>query len=146
MRRVLVADISPASRSWLRAVMLLGPSRVSEVSTAWDLLDAVADGPPFDLIVASRQLPGMGGVEVLATLRTAGIDTPFLLIAPFCRDRLRSTVRKAGGAAVIEDVYDANAFHTAVHALLRDGRPREPELRGRRPLVEQSSDRLAHSR
>jgi len=117
MERILIADPSPAMRSWLRAALLSGPAVAEEVDCAWDLLTAAADGP-FDLIVCARLLPGMSGHQVLATLRTAGLATPFVLLAPFARERLRSLVHRVGHAVIVDDPFDATELRGTVARLL----------------------------
>jgi CheY-like chemotaxis protein len=123
MRTILVADMSPASRVWLRRSLELGPTRVREVANAWDLFEALADREPVDLIVLPKWLPELSGLQALAALRTAGIHTPAVVVLPFCRDRQRSLCRRLGRAEVVEDPFDVNQLQRAAYRLLADEPP-----------------------
>src|SRR5690606_41136772 len=104
----MLADPSPGMQSWVRGV--LSPAQVVTLEASWEVLERLADGERFDVIVANRWLPGMPGPQLLAALRTAGVLTPFVLLAPLCRERIRATVRRAGAAVLVEDAFDATAL------------------------------------
>jgi CheY-like chemotaxis protein len=104
-RRILLAEDSPFNRTWLRtALHRLG--EIHETAETSELLACLAEEGPFDLVVCPRSLGGQSGEQILAMARTAGLRTPFLLIAPFANPRLRAQVRRLGRAAVLDDPLD----------------------------------------
>jgi CheY-like chemotaxis protein len=117
-RRVLIADDSPAMRSWVRAAIASLAGEVVEAASGFELLHHLAEGDPFDLIVANARLRGPGGAQALAIARTAGAEIPFVLVAPFCKDSVRALVRRMSHAALVEDALDANAVLRACRQVL----------------------------
>ena len=105
--RALIADESPALRRWYAAALQRVASHVEEHASGWELLLRLADDRPYGLVVASRSLPGIGGVQILTMLRAAGAHVPFVLVAPFCDGGTRALVARLPSAALIEDSLDA---------------------------------------
>jgi CheY-like chemotaxis protein len=110
-----------------RRLAAAGPAESSAwfqvVHSAWDALEHMAEHP-VDLLVADRHLPGMSGPQLLAATRTAGLQTPVILLAPLCGDGVRALAARAGRAVVVEDSYDAHLLRRAAALLL--GRPLPP--------------------
>jgi len=93
-------------------------------------LDAVADGPPYDLVVLVVMLPKRDGVSVLKCLRAQKIQTPVLLLT--ARDGVADKVAglDAGADDYLAKPFAFEEFLARVRALLRRGRGRaEPVLR-----------------
>jgi DNA-binding NtrC family response regulator len=116
--RVIIADESPAMRRWYAAALSRVASEVEECENGWQLLNRLADDAPYDLVVASKWLPGLGGAQILAMLRTAEAAAPFILVAPFSGGSVRALVRKVPGAALVEDPLDAVRLAEEAEALL----------------------------
>jgi DNA-binding response OmpR family regulator len=93
-------------------------------------LDAVAEGPPYDLIVLDVMLPRRDGLSVLKALRASRMQAPVLLLT--ARDGVAD---KVAGLDAGADDYLAKPFAfeellARVRALLRRGRGgAEPVLR-----------------
>src|SRR4051812_2264308 len=69
------------------------------------LLRAV--GEEFDVIVLDRMMPGgLGGLAVLATLRTAGIATPVLILSALSAVDERVRGLRAGGDDYLSKPFD----------------------------------------
>lgn len=122
--RALVADKSPALRRWYSAALKRTASDVDECGGGWDLLLHLCEEPTYDLVVASKNLPDIGGARLLTLLRAAGVEVPFVLVAPFSDSGVRALVGKVGGAALVEDPLDSVQLADAADALLTE-RPRE---------------------
>jgi two-component system, OmpR family, copper resistance phosphate regulon response regulator CusR len=93
-------------------------------------LDAVADGPPYDLVVLDVMLPKRDGVSVLKSLRAQKIQIPVLLLT--ARDGVADKVAglDAGADDYLAKPFAFEEFLARVRALLRRGRGRaEPVLR-----------------
>ena len=93
--------------SWYRMAFSPFGAQIDEAGDGAELLDLIADHGPYDVIVCGQSLASITGVQVLTMIRTAEDQTPFLLVAPFCRKSVRASVRKLGNAAVIEDPLEA---------------------------------------
>lgn len=122
--RALVADKSPALRRWYSAALKRTASEVVECEGGWDLLLHLCDEPSYDLVVASKNLSGIGGARLLTLLRGAGVQVPFVLVTPFSDSGVRALVGKVPGAALVEDPLDSVRLAEAADALLAS-RPRE---------------------
>jgi len=84
--RILIADDDPDSLELLELTL---QSVGVEIVTAVDggqLLELVAEDGPFDLIVTDINMPWMEGLQVLASIREAGLDTPVLVVTDSNRD------------------------------------------------------------
>jgi DNA-binding response OmpR family regulator len=117
---IAIADPSPMMRRWLRMGVASRGDTVLEVGDGAELLELLADGGRFEVVVASCALPVVHGEQVLAMLRTVGDRTPFILIAPFCRESVRALVGKLGRAAVVEDPLDGVELLRVVTALVNE--------------------------
>lgn len=117
-RRILIGGPCPATRTWLRMALASIGTECDEADNGWELLVKLVDGD-YDLVVADQRLRGVSGVDALTMLRQARRDTPFLLLAPACRDSVRAAATRAGNAFLVEDVLDATAVRDAGRALIR---------------------------
>ncbi len=123
--RALIADESPAMRRWYAAALRRIAPEVEGCGSGWELLFNLAQDRPCDLVVASRSLPGLSGAQVLAMLRTADAQVPFVLVAPFCDGGTRSLIEKLPNAALVEDSLDAVRLAEAAEALITSSPPRQ---------------------
>ncbi len=143
--RAIIADESPAMRRWYAAALSRVASEVEECDTGWQLLHRLAEDRPYDLVVASKWLPGLGGAQILAMLRTADAVVPFILVAPFSGGSLRALVRKVAGAALVDDPLDAVQLAEAAQRLLTswpaDHQPERQRGRSARVLRAQARAR-----
>jgi DNA-binding NtrC family response regulator len=125
--RVIIADESPAMRRWYAAALSRIAADVEECENGWELLNRLADDAPYDLVVASKWLPGLGGAQILAMLRTAEAAVPFILVAPFSGGSVKALVNKVPGAALVDDPLDAVKLAEAAEHVLTRPVDRRPE-------------------
>jgi len=125
--RVIIADESPAMRRWYAAALSRLCANVEEYENGWQLLNRLADDAPYDLVVASKWLPGLSGAQILAMLRTAEAAVPFILVAPFSGGSVRALVAKVPGAALVDDALDAVKLAEAAQLVLTRPVDRRPE-------------------
>src|SRR6202163_5152214 len=79
-----------------------------------------AAGDKYDAIVLDRMLPGdLDGLGVLATLRTAGIPTPVLILSALSAVDERVRGLKAGGDDYLTKPFDFLELTARLEALLR---------------------------
>jgi DNA-binding response OmpR family regulator len=81
------------------------------------LLRAV--GEQFDVIVLDRMMPGLDGLAVLSTLRTAGIATPVLILSALSAVDERVRGLRAGGDDYLSKPFDFIELTARLDALLR---------------------------
>ena len=134
-------------RRWYAAALRRTASDIGECESGWELLYRMAEGRPSDLVVASKTLPGLGGAQVLAMLRTADALVPFVLVAPFCDTSTRALVDKLPNAALVEDSLDAVHLVEVAEGLLRSSpaRPASQE-QVRRAVASCARGRAVHRR
>jgi DNA-binding response OmpR family regulator len=87
--RVLVAAGDDASRASIATALRVrgyevveAPSAEAVFSHFASTLFAADRALPIDLVIAAVHLRDVAGVQVLAALREAGFDTPFILMSP----------------------------------------------------------------
>jgi CheY-like chemotaxis protein len=114
-------------RQWYAAALQRVADDIEDFENGWELLLRLADDRPYDLVVASRSLPGLEGVQILAMLRAAGAHVPFVLVAPFCDGRLRARVARLPSVALIEDSLDAVGLADTAAALVTSSPASEPQ-------------------
>jgi DNA-binding response OmpR family regulator len=128
--RILVVEDERKVAAFVRQGLVEEGHAVEVAADGAAALDAVADGPPFDLVVLDVMLPKRDGLSVLKTLRARRVHTPVLLLT--ARDGVAD---KVAGLDAGADDYLAKPFAfeellARVRALLRRGGGRaEPVLR-----------------
>jgi CheY-like chemotaxis protein len=115
--RVIVADDDPAMREWLRILLRPLAAEVREAAGGLELLDLLAAGEPYDLVITDVRMPGPDGLQVVAMARTAGSLAPFLVITAFPDDELRRALH-AAGACLLAKPFAPAELRAAVAALL----------------------------
>ena len=108
-------------RRWYAAALARVVDDIEECDSGWQLLSRLADERPYDLVVASKWLPGISGAQILAIMRTASARVPFVLVAPFCDSGVRSLVKKVPDAVLLDDALDATRLAEAATAVLTAG-------------------------
>jgi DNA-binding NtrC family response regulator len=117
-RKLLIADDDSEMRAWLGVALDAVKCEIREASSGWDLLDTLAEDGPFDLIVTDVRMPGPSGLQVVEMARTAGLQTPFLVITAFPDDRLRAEAAAMSRVSMLEKPFSNADLVEAVHRLL----------------------------
>jgi two-component system, OmpR family, copper resistance phosphate regulon response regulator CusR len=128
--RILVVEDERKVAAFVRQGLVEEGHAVEVAVDGAAALDAVADGPPYDLVVLDVMLPKRDGVSVLKSLRAQKIQTPVLLLT--ARDGVADKVAglDAGADDYLAKPFAFEEFLARVRALLRRGRGRaEPVLR-----------------
>jgi DNA-binding response OmpR family regulator len=128
--RILVVEDERKVAAFVRQGLVEEGHVVEVAADGEAALDAVAGGPPYDLVVLDVMLPKRDGLSVLKTLRARRVQVPVLLLT--ARDGVAD---KVAGLDAGADDYLAKPFAfeellARVRALLRRGRgAAEPVLR-----------------
>jgi two-component system response regulator HydG len=104
-RRLLIADDDLEMRSWLREVLGERGALILEADSGAELLRMLAEEGPFDLVITDVRMSWADGVQVLQMARTAGYETPFVVITAFANDRVRAQVAELG-AVLLEKPFE----------------------------------------
>jgi CheY-like chemotaxis protein len=127
--RALVADDDLQLLEMVcRAVENFGAD-VSCVTSGGELLEQLANGEPFDVIVTDISMPWMTGLQVMHSVRTAGLPVPVVVMTALRDIDLPQRVAALGARAVlIHKPFSIGALYTALRTCLDPiaGSPRPP--------------------
>ena len=124
---------------------------VAELSVHGMVADWVADGRhgldralegSYDLITLDRMLPGMDGIDVVAALRRAQVDTPVLMISALSDVDERVRGLRAGGDDYLTKPFAPDEMSARAEVLLR--RRHGPEGGNRLRVADLELDLVRH--
>jgi DNA-binding response OmpR family regulator len=117
VRLLLVEDDAPLADA-LQSVLAASGYAVDRADTGTDAL-YLGQSEDYDLVILDLGLPGMGGLEVLAAWRGAGLAVPVLVLT--ARDTWREKVLglKAGADDYLTKPFHAEELLARLGALLR---------------------------
>ena len=98
--RVILADDHAILREGLALLLASDVELVATVSNGNELLSAARRLLP-DLIVADVTMPGLGGLDALRTLRSAGLDTRFVILTVHADASIAAEAIRAGASAYV---------------------------------------------
>jgi CheY-like chemotaxis protein len=120
--RILLAEDDPDMRRLLATSLRMAGHKVIEATDGIEVLDRMesailhAGADQFDVIVSDVNMPGLSGLDVLATLRSTHWMTPVVLITAFGDEETRTEARELGAAAVLDKPLDPEVLRCAVRA------------------------------
>ena len=79
----------------------------------------LAAGEPYDVMIMDRMLPGLDGLAILKTIRSAGVTTPVLLLTAMAGVDDRVEGLEAGGDDYLVKPFAFSELLARVHALAR---------------------------
>ena len=136
--RILVAEDDIAMRRLVAHALRSTGYRVVEAADGAEVLERIESTIWRDrrdligAIVADMNMPALTGLDVLAALRCAEVDTPFILITAFGDATIRREARSLGAAAVLDKPFDLGRLERALRmAMARTDEDRR-ERRGPR--------------
>jgi CheY-like chemotaxis protein len=89
MARILVADDSETILLLLQTRLEMEGHEVETAGDGQEVVEALRNGVRPDLLLLDAMMPRMSGIDALRELRSAGVETPALIV---------SAHREAGGA------------------------------------------------
>jgi len=126
--RVLIVDDDPASRRLVEVRLRPLGCDVATAGNGEQALAAIRKDLP-DLMLLDLQMPKMGGIEVLRSLRNEGINLPTIVITAHGSIETAVEAMKEGAYDFITKPLDAAHFDIVVRkALEREALKREVEL------------------
>lgn len=116
--RVVVVEDDPTLRDTLAMTLEAHGYSVERLADANSLLDHVAARPP-DLVILDVMLPGLDGLSACRALRTAGIDTPVLMLSARGGDLDKIVGLEAGADDYVTKPFSTGELLARVRAMLR---------------------------
>ena len=117
LAHLLIADDDPEMRSWLRAVLAQAGARIDEVESGAELVRALTENGPYDLVVADVRMSWATGVQALAMARTAGVQTPFVVITAYADAAVRAAAEALGAPLLEKPLTVQELLETALGAV-----------------------------
>lgn len=96
MTRILVADDDPELLQLVVNALLLRGFDVVTATTGGELLDSVAEQGPFSLVVTDVAMPWMTGLQVMHSVRSAGMSCPVIVMTAMRNHRTAEQVAALG--------------------------------------------------
>jgi DNA-binding response OmpR family regulator len=116
--RIVIADDDPDSLELLKMALANPQIEICEAANGAELVDLLAEGGPFDLVVTDVLMPWMEGLQVLLSARAAEIHTPVLVISGLTRPDLQSKVDHLGNAKLLRKPFGIPELRAAVADLM----------------------------
>lgn len=127
----LVVDDDPAMRALLRDWLEREGFRVIEEPSGERLL-ALARGTRFDVVILDKEMPGLGGFDVLPAIRRQRPEVPVILVTAFGGALVAEEALKLGAQQYLEKPFQFRALIAAVRAATAAARRGDPEETERR--------------
>lgn len=118
MRRILLVEDDDAIVEFLAVGLPYEGFEVEVARSGHGALGALADRGPFDLVILDLLLPGLHGLEVLASLRRSG-DTPVVILS--AQDEVADKVAglEAGADDYLQKPFRFEELLARIRAVLR---------------------------
>lgn len=119
MKRILVCDDEPHIVEGLRH-LLRAPGRVIAVANSgMEALEAI-DAEKPDLLVTDVMMPGMSGLELIATLRAAAAtkDLPIIILTAKGQAQDAAMAQEVWGAVVVAKPFEPHKLRELVTVTL----------------------------
>jgi two-component system cell cycle sensor histidine kinase/response regulator CckA len=114
---ILIVDDQDGIREFERQTLEHTGYQVTEANSGLEALALLEQGRQFDLIIADIAMPGLTGVEMAGTIRTAFPDQKILYVTGQL-DRLLDVRSLWEGEAFLEKPFSLAALREAVSLLL----------------------------
>jgi CheY-like chemotaxis protein len=118
-QRILVADDDPDMRALVAFALRRNGYEVAEAGNGMEAIDRIAptlwtkrDG--FNAIVADVRMPNLTGLDLLAALRCARLETPVVLMTAFGDEEVRAEACSLGATAVLDKPFNLDELHATV--------------------------------
>lgn len=120
---VLLAEDDPTFRLLVAGALRYDGYRVLEAEDG-RILQRIIDGvrsavmPMPELLITDLRMPGIGGLDVLRSLRARGDATPFIVMTAFGGNQTREEVARLGAAQLLSKPFDLRELRRRVQCLV----------------------------
>lgn len=115
-RRLLIVEDDDLTRKFLMAFFGTKGYQVSVAATAEEALRIAGEIGP-GLVLTDFQLPGMDGIGMVRSLRSAGHRVPFILISGFLTADIEEEAQEAGVAVILRKPLELEVLRESVQTL-----------------------------
>jgi len=141
--RVLVVEDDVSAATAIATALRTAGIVVEQSDTGEDAVD-LARKYDFDIIVLDLMLPDMEGYEVLRRMRSAGLETPVLVLSGISGSDTKLNGFRAGADDFITKPFDFNEFKARLEAIVRRSKGySQPTLRVGSLRVNQATREVA---
>jgi DNA-binding NtrC family response regulator len=116
--RVLVVDDDGEMRRLLRRSLEVDGHHVAERERGTQVLSALREEPPFDLVILDNRMPGLHGLDLLPTLRREFPRLPVLLVTAFGGRQVATSALRLGAASYLEKPFRLGQLRDAIAGLV----------------------------
>lgn len=122
-KRVLIADDHPLYRTALQTILprACSAAHVAEAACQDEVMNQVAAGADFDLIVLDLNLPGATGLSCLRYVRDTAPLTPIIVVSGNDDPVTMSEVRLAGAAGYVPKSAPGDVLVEAIRLVMAGG-------------------------
>jgi len=122
MVRILLADDHSAIRNGLKNILSreFSPIEFGDASNSAIAFNQVTNSK-WDLLILDVKLPGRGGLEVLKSMKEAGLEVPVLAFSFHQEDQIAARAFQSGASAYLPKSASDTEFIATVRTLL-DGK------------------------
>ena len=121
---ILLAEDDEALRELLDFSLTRAGYLVTCCPNGADLLDRLAEGDPFDLVITDLRMPTLSGLEVLERQLGKRNETPFICMTAFGDQQIHEQAKQLGAVITLDKPFDLDEMIALVHATsLRNPRP-----------------------
>lgn len=113
MARVCIIDDKDVMRDSLTDTLSIQGHDVTTYADPRHALEGITP-TRFDVVVSDLKMPGMDGIEVLKALRTAGVDTPFILMTAYASVPTAVEAMRLGAFDYIQKPFGADEIGLVV--------------------------------
>lgn len=118
-RNVLVVDDEPHMRRVLEIMLVKAGHVVFSAENGIDAL-AILNDRQIDLVITDVRMPGMSGLELLASLRASGNNVPVIVITAHGSVESAVEAMKFGASDYIQRPFDIDALELIIARLLNE--------------------------
>jgi two-component system, NarL family, capsular synthesis sensor histidine kinase RcsC len=116
-KRILIADDDPEITDLVAHVVARLGHDVKIAASGGELLDEIAGAGPFDLVITDVAMPWMTGVQVMQSVRTAGMTCPVIVLTAL---RDQGTARQVEALGVeVQLLYKPFSVHDLESAIVQ---------------------------
>ncbi len=115
--RILIVDDEASIRDLCARVLTRNGFQVTMVSTGEDAVRCLQDGP-FDLVISDIRMPGISGVDVLATAKALYPTISVILITGFGTSEVLARANQSGADRILTKPFDALELLATVRKIL----------------------------
>lgn len=100
MAKILLIDDSKIQRKWVQRTLTNPSYEFIEASNGLEGLDMMAEHQP-DLVLCDLNMPIMGGLECMETMRTRELSFPIIIITADIQESTKNKCLELGALSII---------------------------------------------